>query len=150
MRLASLALLTCLLAGLPAGGAIAQDDPEIARARVAHELSRELMSPYCPGRTLADCPSPDAGAVRDEIRAALRAGEPVEAIRSRIETRFGAVVVGVPRSTLGLALPIVILAAGAVVLALVLRRAVARPPSGTVVPRELAARLEHELRDVER
>jgi cytochrome c-type biogenesis protein CcmH/NrfF len=129
---------------------MAQDDPEIARARVAHELSRELMSPYCPGRTLADCPSPDAGAVRDEIRAALRAGEPVDAIRSRIEARFGAVVVGVPRSTLGLALPILILAVGAVVLALVLRRAVARPAPGTVIPHELAARLERELRDVER
>jgi len=149
VRIAALALVTCLLAAVPAATVFAKDDPEIDRARVAHELSRELMSPYCPGRTLADCPSPDAGAVRDEIRAALRAGEPLESIRSRIEERFGAVVIGVPRSTLGLALPILILAVGAVVLALVLRRAVARPAPAPRLSREMTAQLERELRDIE-
>jgi cytochrome c-type biogenesis protein CcmH/NrfF len=139
-----------LLATLSAGTGRADDDPEIARARAAHELAGELMSPYCPGRTLAECPSPDAGAVRDEIRAALRAGEPVESIRARIEARFGSAVVAMPRSTLGLALPILFLALGAVVLAVVLRRALARPAPGKAIPTEVAARLERELRDVER
>ena len=50
MKLAALALAFALLAVT----GLAQDDVEIARARAAHELSRELMSPYCPGRTLAD------------------------------------------------------------------------------------------------
>jgi cytochrome c-type biogenesis protein CcmH/NrfF len=142
--------VTLLAAVLHAGVASAQADPEVALARSAHELSRELMSPYCPGRTLADCPSPDAGAVRDEIRAALRAGEPVASIRSRIESRFGAAVVGVPTTTLGWALPILMLAAGALVLVFVLRRALARPALHPRVSTDVAARLQRELRDVER
>jgi cytochrome c-type biogenesis protein CcmH/NrfF len=145
MRIAALALAFALLAAT----GLAQDDPEIARAREAHELSRELMSPYCPGRTLADCPSPDAGAVRDEIREALRAGESVDAIRARIESRFGSQVIGVPTTLLGWMIPVVVLAAGAVVLALALRRAVARPGVTPRVSSDVAARLEQELRDVE-
>jgi len=129
---------------------LAQDEIEVARARAAHELSRELMSPYCPGRTLADCPSPDAGAVREEIRAALRAGETADAIRARIEARFGALVVGVPTSVLGWTMPAVILAAGAVALVFALRRAVARPAREPRIASEVAARLSRELRDEER
>src|SRR5262245_26318569 len=125
MRPAALALVLALLAA--AAPAFAQDDPEVALARQAHELSRELMSPYCPGRTLADCPSPDAGAVRDEIRTALRGGESVESIRTRIESRFGSQVIGVPTTLLGWSIPIVVLAAGAVALAFALRRAVTSP-----------------------
>src|SRR5262245_15817568 len=100
------------------------EDPESVRARAAHELARDLMSPYCPGRTLAECPSPDALAVREEIRAALRAGESPDAIRTRIEARFGDQVVGVPREKVGWALPILALVAGAGLVVLALRRAV--------------------------
>ncbi len=151
MKLPKLRIAVALLAGLLlAGPAAAQEDPEIALARSAHELSRELMSPYCPGRTLADCPSPDAGAVREEIRVALRAGEPVDSIRKRIEARFGAVVVGVPTTALGWLIPILGLAAGAGVLVLVLRRALRRPPLHPRVSSDLAVRLQRELRDVER
>ena len=146
MRSAALLLVFALLAG----NGFAQDDLEVQRARAAHELSRELMSPYCPGRTLADCPSPDAGAVREEIREALRAGESTDTIRARIEARFGERVIGVPTSTLGWLLPIAMLVAGAVVLVLVLRRALALPGSQPRVSPEVAARLERELHDVER
>lgn len=146
MQIAALALAFALLAV----NVTAQDEIELGRARAAHELSRELMSPYCPGRTLADCPSPDAGAVRDEIREALRAGESSDSIRARIEERFGARVVGVPTSLLGWMLPILLLVAGAVVLVLVLRRALARPAPAQRVSSEMVARLTRELRDLER
>ena len=146
MRSAALALVFALLAG----SALAQEDLELSRARAAHELSSELMSPYCPGRTLAECPSPDAGAVREEIREALRAGESAEAIRARIEARFGERVIGVPTSTLGWLTPILALVAGAVALVLVLRRMVARPALLPRVSSDVAARLERELHDLER
>ena len=146
MKLAALWLAFALLAA----NARAQDDLEVQRARAAHELSRELMSPYCPGRTLADCPSPDAGAVRDEIREALRGGESVDSIRTRIESRFGAQVIGVPTTLLGWLLPIAALAAGALVLVLALRRAVSRDGALPQVSSDVAATLEQELRDVER
>jgi cytochrome c-type biogenesis protein CcmH/NrfF len=146
MRHAALALVLAMLAG----NSLAQDELEVQRARAAHELSRELMSPYCPGRTLADCPSPDAGAVREEIRDALRAGESADVIRTRIEARFGERVIGVPTSTLGWLIPIVMLVAGALVLVVVLRRALARPGALPRVPSDVAARLERELHDLER
>jgi len=146
MRLAALAFVFALLAAT----GFAQDELELGRARAAHELSRELMSPYCPGRTLADCPSPDAGVVRDEIRAALRDGESVDSIRARIESRFGAQVIGVPTTLLGWMIPVVVLAAGAIVLVFALRRAVSRPGALPRVSSDVAARLEQELRDVER
>lgn len=146
MKRVALALILALFATT----ASAQDELELERARAAHELSRELMSPYCPGRTLADCPSPDAGAVREEIREALRAGESSEAIRARIEQRFGQKVIGVPTSTLGWLIPILLLAAGAVVLALVLRRALNRPALSQRVSPEMVTRLTRELRDLER
>ncbi len=147
MKLGALALVLALFAAAPAR---AQDDPEVALARQAHELSRELMSPYCPGRTLADCPSPDAGAVRDEIRTALRGGESAESVRARIESRFGAQVIGVPTTLIGWSLPIVVLVAGAIALAFALRRAVSRTRVEPRIASDVAARLEQELRNSER
>lgn len=128
----------------------ADEDPEVVRARQANELSRELMSPFCPGRTLADCSSPDAAAIRQEIREALRTGEPPDEIRSQIEARFGDHVVGVPRQLLGWLIPIAALLAGAAALLWLLRRAVRRPaPAPRALSPELEARLSREIDDVE-
>src|SRR5262245_47420006 len=124
MRPGKSLVLLLLLLGTSVSACNPAEDPESVRARTAHELARDLMSPYCPGRTLAECPSPDALAVREEIRTALRNGESPDAIRTRIEARFGDQVVGVPREKMGWALPILALAAGAMVLVFVLRRAV--------------------------
>ena len=41
-----------------------------------YELANELMSPYCPGRALAECPSPQAGELRQWILDQERAGVP--------------------------------------------------------------------------
>jgi cytochrome c-type biogenesis protein CcmH/NrfF len=140
--------LACCLGSLACWRA--EDDPEVTRARQANELSRDLMSPFCPGRTLADCGSPDAAAVRAEIHAALRAGEQPEQVRARIEARFGDHVVGVPREALGWLLPILVLIAGAGGLVWVLRRALrAPPPAARPLSPELEARLARELDDVD-
>jgi len=138
-------LLACLCACHPAV------DPDSERARQANELSRNLMSPFCPGRTIADCSSPDAAAVREEIREALAAGESQETIQKRIEARFGDHVIGVPKGGIGWALPIGVLVAGAGLLVVALVRSVRRqgatePP----IPPELERELARELDDVER
>jgi cytochrome c-type biogenesis protein CcmH/NrfF len=126
------------------------EDLEVTRARQANELSRDLMSPFCPGRTLADCSSPDAGAVRQEIREALKAGDQPDEIRARIEARFGDHVVGVPRQLLGWLFPILVLIAGAGGLVWVLRRAVQSPAAATrALSPELEARLARELDELD-
>ncbi len=95
---------------------------EMEEARTAYSISRDLMSPFCPGRTLADCPSPDAAAVRVEILERIRAGVPPETVRHDLERRFGETVKGIPKSFVGWLVPILVLAGGAVVLVLSLRR----------------------------
>lgn len=110
-----LLLASALLCGL-ASGSVAADpgaSPDLSVSREAHALARGLMSPYCPGRTLADCPSPDAGALREEIRARLAAGEAPDQVRAELEREFGDAVVGVPRTPLGWVLPGIGLLVGA-------------------------------------
>jgi cytochrome c-type biogenesis protein CcmH/NrfF len=126
-------------------------DPDTERARQANELSRNLMSPFCPGRTIADCSSPDAATVREEIREALAAGESPESIQKRVEARFGEHVIGVPRSGIGWALPIGVLVAGAGLLGVALARAVKRPQATEPpISPELERDLARELDEVER
>ena len=141
--------LACCLGSLACTRA--DEDPEVTRARQANELSRDLMSPFCPGRTLADCSSPDAAAVRAEIREALRAGDQPDQVRARIEARFGDHVVGVPRQALGWLIPILVLIAGAGGLAWVLRRALRTPaPAARPLSPEVEARLARELDELDR
>jgi cytochrome c-type biogenesis protein CcmH/NrfF len=143
-----LALCVCALLVAAACGP-GRDDADVEHARAANELARDLMSPFCPGRTLADCSSPDAGAVREEIRQALGAGESPEAVRARIEARFGDRVVGVPRERTGWLLPIAALVAGAGVLALVIRRALQPPVAAAPLPPEVERELARELDEVD-
>ncbi len=140
-----LLLGACLVACHPAS------DADTERARQANELSRNLMSPFCPGRTIADCSSPDAATVREEIRDALAAGETPDAIQKRIEARFGEHVIGVPRGGIGWALPIGVLVAGAGLLVVALVRSVQRPRATEApISPELERELARELDDVER
>jgi cytochrome c-type biogenesis protein CcmH len=85
-----------------------------------------MMSPYCPGRTLLDCPSPQAGELRDWIAAQEKAGRRREDVEEQVYQQFGDVVLQAPRASgFGLAAyvtPIVGVVIGAVVLASFLRR----------------------------
>ncbi len=142
----SLSLLA-FVALLLAGSAAAQSEPSDGDvARRAHRVAQDVMSPFCPGRTLADCPSPDAQTVREQIRALLVQGVEEQEIRRRLEQTYGDAVVGVPRSALGWALPVLILLAGVALLVLVLRRLSAPGPTPAATdPADLAAELDREL-----
>lgn len=71
--------------GLPAQG-------EAGPRREARILSSELMSPFCPGLTLAMCPSGAALELRAEIASRFVHGETREAIIADLIARFGAAV----------------------------------------------------------
>ncbi len=62
--------------------------------RVLSDLSNELMSPYCPGRTIASCPSDPARKLEDHILAEAQAGKSREEIEQSLVQRFGPQIIG--------------------------------------------------------
>jgi cytochrome c-type biogenesis protein CcmH len=128
---AALVLAVSLLA---AGPALATTEPE----GWAYDLANEMMSPYCPGRTLAECPSPQAGDLRVWILVQEAAGRTREDVEAELFERFGDVILAAPRAEgfgiTAYAFPIVAFLAGGVLIVVFLRRqttaaAVAHPPT---------------------
>jgi cytochrome c-type biogenesis protein CcmH/NrfF len=69
---------------------LALADPD----QVLQSLSNDLMSPYCPGRTIASCPSPQARQLEDHILEQAQAGKSREEIEAALVQRFGEDIVG--------------------------------------------------------
>lgn len=67
-----------------------------AEEKAAAAIARQTMSPFCPGRTLADCPSEYATEWRQEIRQMLAAGRSPADIQQELERRAGANLSGSP------------------------------------------------------
>jgi cytochrome c-type biogenesis protein CcmH len=65
-------------------------------AAEAQNIFTTVMSPYCPGLLLADCPSPAAFELRAEIRRRLDAGESAAAVERDLYHRYGEVIRAVP------------------------------------------------------
>lgn len=55
----------------------------------ATRLSKQIMSPFCPGATVYDCPSDTATDLREEIEVMARSGMDDEAILTRLEDEYG-------------------------------------------------------------
>ncbi|CAG0989203.1 Cytochrome c-type biogenesis protein CcmH [Myxococcaceae bacterium] len=129
-----------------------------ARAEEAdwgYRMANELMSPYCPGRALPDCPSPQATELRQWIVAQAKAGRSREEVMAQLLDRFGDEMLQRPRASgFGLAaylLPIVAVVAGGAFLAVFLRRqrtpSVADPPEpAPPLDPELEREIEQEFR----
>ncbi len=137
--------LSLLALGLPGAG-VAADADDVDRSRLAREIADDLMSPFCPGRTLYHCPSPNATQVKEEIRAWLAAGVAPEDIRSRLRARFGQALEARPGRGGQIAAGVV-LALVALAFFVGLRRILrpAAPQPGGVLDPEVAARLSREL-----
>lgn len=147
LRLASLGLLSlaaCLLLA-SAGAAQTEDTSPTERSRRALALAGDLMSPFCPGRTLADCPSPDAAVWREDIRTWMNAGVPDSEIRARLQARMPEQdLSALPGGPLGWMVPILILVAGLGILYAALRRVTAASGEPELDP-ELEEKLLNEL-----
>lgn len=121
------AVLVVAALALGAPGVVAQtvegkslDDPKTEA--LAYDIAQRTMSPFCPGRTLADCPSGNATEWRQDIRAMLEKGMSPAEIQKVLNQRAGENLSGAPESSLGWALPVALCAGALVVLTLVLRR----------------------------
>lgn len=92
----------------------------------ADALFHEVMSPFCPGLTLADCPSQQAFEMRGDIERRLAGGEPREAILDELVATYGAEILADPSDTpigrIVWGVPMVLSVLAAVGLAVFLRR----------------------------
>lgn len=123
----------------PDHGASAQIPPA---EQIMHDLANDLMSPYCPGRTIASCPSPNARKLETHIREQAEAGKTRQEIEKSLVERFGSDIqgyIGRPEILYGTAL-VALLAIVALVVAARrwTRSSAARAPS-PMTPDELRA-----------
>lgn len=114
-----------LVALLLAPAAAAQPDPA-APEGWAYDLANDLMSPYCPGRTLAECPSPQAETLRVWLLVQEAAGRSRDEVEAELLARFGDGILAAPRPEgFGLAaylVPVAVFLAGGLLLWVFLRR----------------------------
>jgi cytochrome c-type biogenesis protein CcmH len=126
-----------------------------ASASWGHSLASDLMSPFCPGRSLADCPSPDAATLRSWILVQEAAGRSRDDVETELLERYGEQILSRPRARgFGLtayAIPIGVFVAGGGLVWLFLRRqtrearAEPRARVGSLTP-ELERLVDEELR----
>lgn len=62
----------------------------------ALRITDVLMSPFCPGLTLTNCPSPSADSLRHVIHDRLAAGESPDAVVASLVADFGEGLLGAP------------------------------------------------------
>lgn len=55
----------------------------------SYELYQQVFSPFCPGRSLNDCPSSKAHELKLEMRAQLENGVPPRTILENVIAKFG-------------------------------------------------------------
>jgi cytochrome c-type biogenesis protein CcmH len=118
-----------------------------------YDLEQELMSPYCPGRTLTDCTSPQAAELRQWIAGEEAKGRSREDVEKQLFLEFGEVILQAPKAQgFGLAayvIPAVGVALGAALVVIFLRRQrrTATPAPVAMAPDpELDRLIDEELR----
>lgn len=126
--------------------AAASDAPEWA-----HQLPNELMSPFCPGVTLAECTSSHAASLKMWIVLQASAGRSEQDIREELYERYGDQIRPTPKAEgIGIAayvIPVVVFLAGGGFVAWFLRRAT-RSPSQAPPAAPLDAELDRKLDEV--
>lgn len=134
--------------------AISRPQPAVSPSERASALAASLMSPYCPGMTLATCPSAAAGELRAEIQTRIAGGESEASIVASLATRFGMDLSGAPRPRgIALLLWLVPAAAGAAMIVILFRAgrhgpAGPEPGTGGAFDAALAERLDDELHEL--
>jgi cytochrome c-type biogenesis protein CcmH/NrfF len=158
------AALALAVAGLALAGLVLAG-PEAARSERgqaegwAYAVAREIMSPFCPGRTLAECPSPQAQTLRAWLLVQEAAGRSRADVEAELLERYGDQILALPPARgFGLtayAIPVAVFLAGGAVVALFLRRqtrearAELRPRPAPLSP-ELERLVDAELEEPER
>jgi cytochrome c-type biogenesis protein CcmH len=156
---ASRSAVVVLALSLVVGVARSQEpalDAQVIDTR-ANEMYDQIMSPFCPGRTLANCPSPQAATMRERVKQQLAAGMSEDEIVDSLYGIYGEIILGAPRAEgigiLAWVMPAVFLLLGVALLARWLRStersvSAAAPTGAAELAPEEQARLEAELSEL--
>jgi cytochrome c-type biogenesis protein CcmH/NrfF len=116
----SLIFLCLFLSGVVLSGAAAAEE------EWGYKLSHELMSPFCPGRTLAACSSPQAADMRVWIVEQEAAGRSEEEVKAELYQSYGEIMRASPLASGGgqwaYIIPVVLILLGAAVVVFFLKR----------------------------
>jgi cytochrome c-type biogenesis protein CcmH len=88
------ALLLCAIQVAAAAG---NSSPEEIQAEV-DRISSSIMSPFCPGRLLRDCPSGSAAELKEKIREKVRNGDSPSEIEESLIALYGQEVRAAPEA----------------------------------------------------
>lgn len=122
-------VLAAVAVGLAlAAPAVAEDEP----VAWGYSLANELMSPFCPGRTLSQCPSPQAAELRQWVILQAAAGASRAEVEAILLERYGEGILQKPKAEgwgfFAYLIPVVFFLAGGPLVWWLLRRLVdARP-----------------------
>ena len=104
----------------------------------AYALADEIMSPFCPGRTLDDCPSPEAESLRLWLIVQEAAGRSRDDVLEQLYERYGDVIRPAPKAEgfgiTAYALPALVFVAGGILVAWFLRRQTREGPVVETTP----------------
>jgi cytochrome c-type biogenesis protein CcmH/NrfF len=112
----------------------AQPTPEDVQAEsLARDIAAEMPSPYCPGRSIASCPSEPARELEDDILALAKQGKDREQIEAVLVERFGEEKMGSAHQG-EIVVAIVVAAALALIAIVVMARKWLRPAAPATAP----------------
>ncbi len=147
--------LAGIAAGLLLGLATATAQPVAAEELEgwAYKLPNELMSPFCPGRTLAACTSSQADSLRMWLIVQEASGRSREDVEAELFERYGDVLRPAPRAEgfglMAYVFPVLAFLAGGVFVAVFLnrqtRKAASAQPSAQPPDPELERIIDQEL-----
>lgn len=151
MRAGALLAAALVLSASSSAGAAPED--------VANRLSYEIMSPFCPGVTLHDCPSDEATELRNQIARWASSGWSRDRIMARLRSEFGPQILAVPPADEGAGLvawlaPVLLAVVAAVLVPALSRRWSTRrsreegPEPSAEDRRRVAAELDRFRRDI--
>jgi cytochrome c-type biogenesis protein CcmH/NrfF len=114
-------------------GAFFTRGPDPKSVPTTDEVASRMMSPFCPGLTLEECPSDQASRLRSEIDAKVRSGSTNAEIDRWIVDNFGRVALARPEGSFAWLAPPLVALAGLGAVLLVLRRK-PKAPTEPVTP----------------
>lgn len=123
--------LTALACTAMVGMLLIRSGPDPDAVPTADDVAGRMMSPFCEGLTLEECPTDRSTRLRDQIAQMAAGGATNRQIDRWMEDNYGVVSLGRPRTALAWIAPPLAGAAGLAIVMFILRSRKMTPPADT-------------------